>query len=54
MSISVPELVSVGKYELSGQAFVPLDNSSGTYKTIFQDVGLSGDAQLKVLDFFLH
>lgn len=48
MSISVPQLVTVGKYELSGQAFVPLDNSSGTYKTIFQDVQLQGESKLKV------
>ena len=48
MSISVPELVTVGKYEMSGQAFVPLDNSSGTYKTIFQDVELHGESKLKV------
>jgi hypothetical protein len=48
MSISVPQLVSVGKYELSGQALVPLEQSSGTYKTTFQDVLLNGESKIKV------
>jgi hypothetical protein len=48
MSITVPRLVSVGKYAMSGQAFVPLENSSGTYKTIFQDVVLNGESKLTV------
>jgi hypothetical protein len=48
MSITVPQLVSVGKYDLSGQALVPLEQSSGDYKTTFQDVLLNGQSKIKV------
>ncbi len=54
MSISVPQLVSVGKYELSGQALVPLEQSSGTYKTTFQDVLLNGESKIKVYIYVIY
>jgi hypothetical protein len=38
--------VSVGNYELSGMAFVPLGFSASTYRAQFQDVQISGEAKL--------
>jgi len=46
MSITIPQLVSVGNYELSGTAFVPLGFSASTYSAQFQDVQISGEAKL--------
>jgi hypothetical protein len=46
MSITIPQLASVGNYELSGTAFVPLGFSASTYSAQFQDVQISGEAKL--------
>jgi hypothetical protein len=48
MSITVPQMVAVGQYDMSGQALVPLENSKGSYKTIFQDAEVKGDSKIKV------
>jgi hypothetical protein len=46
MSITIPQLASVGNYELSGMAFVPLGFSASSYSAQFQDVQISGEAKL--------
>jgi hypothetical protein len=46
MSITIPQLASVGNYELSGTAFVPLGFSASTYSAQFQDAQISGEAKL--------
>jgi hypothetical protein len=48
MSITIPQLVAVGNYELSGTAFVPLGFSASSYSAQFQDVQISGEAKLTV------
>jgi hypothetical protein len=46
MSITIPQLMAVGNYELSGTAFVPLGFSASSYSAQFQDVQISGEAKL--------